>query len=727
MLQEGTRLNHTYTLLERLGSGGGGVVYKAYHERLDMYVVVKQVKDRVKGVLNSRAEADILKNLKHTRLPKVYDFFETGGSIFTVMDYIPGESLDKVLRREGRFDQKEVLKWSMQLADALAYLHNQNPPIIHSDIKPANVMLLPNRDVCLIDFNISLVFHEDWKNSVGISNGYSPPEQYRDYASYYRSVSRTTTSGRTETMSFGTDATKTATFLADTEITARTRSLSVKSEYPGSRISNMIGRGIDERSDVYSLGATIYHLLTGQKPEMDFEAVLPIHETNVQVSEGFAIIIEKMMELERSDRYQNGFEVLYALNHIHELDSEYKAFYRRERRRRLLLAALYASGGILMAAGWQTMKRETITSYNRTVETARQFLEADAYEKAEREIRKAMKMIPDRIEAYEKELQRLYALGQYDEAIAYGTDLVNNPQYQVEHDIDRQYMGNIYFIIGNGYFNKENYSESIVYFTRATEQAQENSLYFRDLAIALAKNGYVEDAERTLEEAIRLQLGEDSIYMVQGEIAFAKQEDEQALVYLEQSLNTATTEDLKRRATILYAQTCRRLGDPYLEQEIQILEWAEAEFAANVSMHISEQLADAYARMARTQAEPAKTERYFAKALEKFQMLYDRGYTRRQTMENIAVICHQMERLDEAEKWLNQIVEAYPDDYRAYKRLAFLETDRQQKKANAKRDYWKMKAYSDEAIARYEQSGESDTEMQMLEQMLEELEDGGWL
>jgi len=76
MLQQGTRLNDTYTLMEELGSGGGGTVYKAYHERLQKYVVVKEIKERVKGILESRAEADILKELKHANLPQVYDFLE---------------------------------------------------------------------------------------------------------------------------------------------------------------------------------------------------------------------------------------------------------------------------------------------------------------------------------------------------------------------------------------------------------------------------------------------------------------------------------------------------------------------------------------------------------------------------------------------------------------------------------------------------------------------------
>ena len=194
------RLNDTYTIVDRIGSGGGGVVYKAYHERLQTYVVVKQIKEKVKGVLDGRAEADILKRIKHTYLPRVYDFLEIDGEIYTVMDYVPGKSLDKVLKEEGYFPPKQVLKWAFQLAEALDYLHRQEPPVIHSDIKPSNIMLTPQGDICLIDFNISLAFDSSRRTSTGTSGGYSPPEQYRSLGSY-RNVSKDTEgTGETATM-----------------------------------------------------------------------------------------------------------------------------------------------------------------------------------------------------------------------------------------------------------------------------------------------------------------------------------------------------------------------------------------------------------------------------------------------------------------------------------------------------------------------------------------------
>ncbi len=185
MINKGMKLAGRYVIDSVIGEGGGGIVYKAYDSNLQSYVVVKQIKEAAASFLECRTEADILKGLKHENLPKVLDFFENEGKIYTVIDFIEGVSLSQALKTEGRFLQKQVLPWARQLARALACLHSQRPPIIHSDIKPANIMW--NRKtgkVCLIDFNISLVFNRGQKNITWLSGGYSPPEQYQTMDKY---------------------------------------------------------------------------------------------------------------------------------------------------------------------------------------------------------------------------------------------------------------------------------------------------------------------------------------------------------------------------------------------------------------------------------------------------------------------------------------------------------------------------------------------------------------
>ena len=728
-MEQGTRLNDTYVVLEQLGRGGGGVVYKAYHERLKTYVVVKQVREKVKGILDGRGEADILKKLKHTNLPQVYDFLEIDDEIYTVMDYVPGESLDKVVKRQGAIDPKKVYQWAVQLADALSYLHSQKPAIIHSDIKPANVMLTPKGNVSLIDFNISLAFDDGWRTSTGISGGYSPPEQHRDFNSYVRRMNARGRSGQ-ENPKGGeeqkTDHTRTILEEtgADTVVLEETVVSDDKTE---SLIASVAGSGVDERSDVYSLGATLYHLLTGVKPAENFEEIRPLSSFRLNIGPGFSIIVEKMMELDPGKRYQNGQELFYGLKHVYELDQDFIAYRRSCRLQKILAAALWAGGIGLLGLGLRTMDRERFYAYNRSVEQAGVFLDASRYEEAEVLIEEAIRLLPGRAGAYEKEALRLYGMGDYDEVISYTRDVLNNPPYEISGIEEEKTLGNIFYILGNAYFEKEDYASAMDCFGRALEWNRGNSLYYRDYAVTLAKTGNTGMAEDALKRAVELGLGEDSIYMVQGEIAYAQGENDLAARRLEDSIRWAESEELLKRATFLCAQAYQRMGADYLDREVALLEKSEDRFGADVSMHISEMLADAYARKAEIGKENDTSLEYYRKALDKFEELYEKGYATRQVMENLAILYQQTDGFLEARDMLIQITEQYPGDYRAYKRLAFLEADMQQEKENKDRDYGRMREYSKKAQELYEsQEMERDTEMEMLETMVKDLKEGGW-
>ena len=157
-MRSGNELSDTYQIIRKLGEGGGGIVYLAYHKRLRKEVVLKQIKGRRLSVADKRQEVDILKNLNHSYLPQVLDFLTIDHEVYTVMSYIPGKSFRQLLKEKRRFSQGELIRYGMQICSALNYLHSQNPPVIHGDIKPANIMLTPQGNICLIDFNISFFF-----------------------------------------------------------------------------------------------------------------------------------------------------------------------------------------------------------------------------------------------------------------------------------------------------------------------------------------------------------------------------------------------------------------------------------------------------------------------------------------------------------------------------------------------------------------------------------------
>lgn len=327
---------NTYEILQEIGSGGGGVVYLGRHLRLGKLVVLKADRRTLSAkpeVL--RREVDALKNLSHTYIPQVYDFLVEDGVVYTVMDYIEGESLDKPLKRGERFRQATVVKWACQLLEALAYLHARPPHgILHSDIKPANIMVTPQGDICLIDFNIALALGEEGAVRVGFSRGYASPEHYGiDYSK----------AGATQGVSENV-----LTQLDDGPATV----------IPGNSGSSSSGQRtvlLDVRSDIYSAGATLYHLFTGRRPATDAKEVEPMGRD--EISPAIAAILRKAMDPDPDLRYQTVSEMLEAFERLHGNDIRTRRHKRRMAAAAICLAVMFLAGGGMTFTGLKQMER----------------------------------------------------------------------------------------------------------------------------------------------------------------------------------------------------------------------------------------------------------------------------------------------------------------------------------------------------------------------------------
>src|SRR5947209_12377094 len=212
MIAPGTVLQNRYAVERQIGEGGMGAVYVATDRRFGSTVALKETFFDDTNLRKAfEREARLLNHLRHTALPRVSDHFEEGEGQFLVMEYIPGEDLSEMLKRRATpFPVPQVLAWADQLLDALDYLHTQTPAVIHRDIKPQNLKLLPRNQIVLLDF--------------GLAKG--TPLQ-----------TRVTATGSVFGYSFNY-----------------------------APIEQMQGTGTDPRSDLYSLGATLYHLLTGTTP-----------------------------------------------------------------------------------------------------------------------------------------------------------------------------------------------------------------------------------------------------------------------------------------------------------------------------------------------------------------------------------------------------------------------------------------------------------------------------
>ena len=678
MLKTGMILGGTYQILGEIGSGGGGVVYKARHIRLQTDVVVKRIRDEVRGKIQSRQEADVLKKLKHPYLPRVYDFIETPEAVYTVMDFIPGISMDKALAQYGRFAQKYVLQWAKELGEALAYLHNQKPAIIHSDIKPANIILTPDGHICLIDFNISIAIDSSMKATLGISAGYSSPEQYRDVQqlqTYYHTAG-----------------------MAKVPIS------------------------IDLRSDIYSLGCVLYHLLAGFPPGTNFNTRMPAEEI-AGVSEGFAFIIDKMIEYNPDDRYQTGQEYLDAVNNCYKLDRRYVSHKRKERVLFITSLVLFFAGSMLTGLGIRQLGIEREQNYQALLLEGEKIAGKGNYEKAIDAMVSLEEEYKSRVEAYERELYYYYQAGLYQECADRGNDIIALQLIETTDDAQKQTVGDIFYLIANSYYELEDYSKAENAMESALKYNQTNNLYFRDYCIILAKQGNLYQAEEALEEAIELGLEDDSIHYAEGELCVVRKQIEEAIEHFKTTIDITDDAILEKRAVLLCATALR--DNNRLDEEVELLETARNQIDTQAKMVITEYLADAYMRQGDTH--PDQLVSYNQKALSLFQELMQNGYVTYQLQENMAILYEENQDFEASKSVLMKLAADYPDNYRVYKRLAFLEADRQQYLNNSQRDYSTVKAYYDKCKELYEQQNVEDPEILMLDNMIRDLQSGGWL
>lgn len=264
LLSANTLLNNRYLILEKVGQGGMGAVYKASDTRLGQKpVAVKELSeaalsnplDRQQARQSFEQEAQLLAKLSHPNLPRVTDHFSEAGKQYLVMDFIDGKTLQALLdATHGPLAVKQVVDWACQLCDVLDYLHGQQPPVIFRDLKPTNIMLDRDGKIKLIDFGIARHFKAGKTSdttSFGTA-GYAPPEQY----------------GKGQT---------------------------------------------DARSDIYALGATLHHLLTGRDPADNPFNFTPLRSLNPKVPEAVEHAVMKAVEQDAANRWQNAREMKQAL------------------------------------------------------------------------------------------------------------------------------------------------------------------------------------------------------------------------------------------------------------------------------------------------------------------------------------------------------------------------------------------------------------------------------
>lgn len=352
MLQVGDIVENTYKILTEIGQGGMSTVYLAINIRANKQWAIKEVRkdgyqdgELVRETLI--AEAKILKKVKHKHLPSIVDIIDKGDTFLVIMDYIEGDTLRKRIRKQGAQPEKAVINWALQICDVLDYLHSQKPPIIYRDTKPSNIMLKPDGTLVLIDFGTAREY-KDSKSEDTIAlgtRGYAAPEQQA-------ALSQT-----------------------------------------------------DQRTDIYNLGATMYHLLTGRSPARELYGMRPIREIDPTLSEGTEYIVSKCIQPDPADRYQSAKELMYDLSRYGELEEG-----KRKKNKRifvgmcisLICSILFLTSGIFLHRTANSIRKNT---YDTAVVAASS---AATTEESTAMFKKAIQLAPEQEDAYVDLLDNIF-------------------------------------------------------------------------------------------------------------------------------------------------------------------------------------------------------------------------------------------------------------------------------------------------------------------------------
>lgn len=519
MIHEGEILGGTYQVMKQIGRGGTGLVFLAYHRNLRKYVVVKRVQSGLANIESLRAETDILKNLHDSHIPQVYDFVVRDGEVFTVMDFIEGTSFDQLPAGTGRLSEAFLVNLLLQMGKTLSYLHRNKPAVIHSDIKPDNLILKPDGEICLIDFNISVSAAAPSSLS-GYTMHFASPEQCQRSMEYQM----------------------------------------------GKR--NLLT--LDARTDIYSTGALFYYLITGLYPDTRRPKGTPAspsgrtagmggpyqNDTGLLYrdmisrgySDAFCRLITKCLTPDRRFRYADGSKLYTAVRHLRRQDRRFQRYILLRAGSWILSAMLVGSGSWFLFRG---MKQKVVEDY------------AAAWEQFESYRR-------DRAEASAAEaglsiLNETRFEGILSENPGNGAEIMrclgDNSYNRRQYELASEYYG-----------------LALEYAQKAGQAA---SRYYRDYAVALVADGKLRKAERVLEEASSRSEASgrgidesDSLYVQAYIMLNGDEPDADACIQVvNEILLSSQDNDLRARACVLASDASARNNNE--EEQMLWLQKAE--------------------------------------------------------------------------------------------------------------------------------------------------------
>ena len=575
MFRENQILKGTYQILQNIGVGGTSTVFLAWHLNLEKYIVVKQLKSAVSW--NAlRTEADILKNLHHPNLPQIYDIIIEENNVYTVIDYIDGYSLEQYIDAHTEFTSEQIQRYLRQIGEVLSYLHSQNPPIIHSDIKPGNIMIDQQGNAVLIDFNVS--FGANVGNLIGLTLPYASPEQIE--------LARCCASGYVPTYQ------------------------------------------LDGRSDLFSLGATFYELITWRQPSPGVISQ-PLSSMRLnQFPKELLELIDRLMDYDPQKRPSSAAKLVHLID---RLDKRYLTCFALRCVSVLLSALLFAGGIYCLIFGQRLSVDESFLS---EVVTAEQYI----------------------------------SLGYLDQAEDVCDGILENQKLQAAVQKNDELKSRFYHAYGDIYYYREDYKTAQMYYSNAFELcAQDNrlvySVYLRDAAISYALNQDLVNASILLEQGKDSGIVGADLLLMEIVLCARSGEVDLCVDKAAQLLSQCQDPEICRRAAVCVSSVVPERTDQ--------IYWLETALAYDGGRNVSRSLALAYVEAYQEQESTKDGKKFLQKAYSILQELNASQYASVEDRLNYASALNLGGETSAAIRVLENALIYYPENDRILINLCF--------------------------------------------------------
>ena len=769
------RLNENYDNIVQINSGGGGIIYSGIHKRLGQKVVLKKIRtDRV-NLISKDLEIKVLLNLKHTYLPRILDFWSYNDEVYTVMEYIEGKSLKECIDEGRRFSEKEVIRLTRQLAEVLKYLHESSLHIIHGDIKPANIMLTPEDNICLIDFNVSVLQNEGIDSTIGYSDCYAPVEQLIAWIDHHRTNRQpnnaSTINPRPDKTHIDADAITAdnddertmiddeRTMIDDerTMIDDERTEIDDDIQVDFDKLADELVTA-DSRADSKSSQPSDSQRQTASRSRTAGSAiptsssapaatVAPMKSKASTLADAAARMVKKYghPKINYYTDIYSACATMYQLLCGHKPNPCYEQCQPIEK---------YLPG--VNEAFARIIERGMSQDPSKRYRSADELLRAlGVLAKSDRKYRRMrvtqdivlillfvvfalgglsayqggrMKLVTHSNEVVD-EAYSLYESGDYTSAV----ELLEGDILEYSWLYDSRSVADAYYIIGSCRLSEKDYAGAVEAFRSAIFTDSATSDYYRDYGIALALSGDADRASEALLQAEALGLSDDSMLLLSGEINAARGDFEAAIADFINCLSASDDRMILVRAGIRLDELLSKLQDASranYDYRIGLMRDLYDRVTTGTKPDATElMLVERLAQLYIDAAEFTGDAEYDESAIELYDIIIDSGYASLTEHIGKAVCLQRLGRYDEARELLLDTAESYPDEYEIYKRLAFLEVDYQYTLDIESRSYVKFAEYYEICMSLYERLGNpgQDAEIAILEATYKDAVDKGWI